>query len=160
VQTDTNSIEEWLALKIPDSASLGTVDLALRVDTLPPSQSGARVKLLALNCRVEGDAAQVWLDSASGGLMLGSNDPGTPATVIASVPRATWVFVTLSFTKSAGTGTGPAVKTTLVVDKVQGATGTVFPSCTVPLVVRLGATPSPPSAWDLSFDDVVINWSP
>lgn len=149
--TSTGALEQWLEMTF-DTATSGSIDLAMRVDAV--AGPGTSIKFLALNCDDGGDAAQVYLEPDRK-LSLMTADQNFTAQTVAAAPFKSWVGLHVDFTYDGGTN---------VVSRLTfaGATTTpvVFDGCKPPFKVRLGATLTAQGAFDISFDDVAIDWSP
>lgn len=149
--TSTSPLEQWLE-KTFDTAMAGSIQLAMRVDAVAGPATG--LKFLALNCDDGGDAARVTLE-ADRKLSLTTTAGTFSADTSVSVPFKSWVGLRVDFTYDGASN---------VVSKLTfaGATTTpvVFDNCGTPFKVRLGATLTTQAAFDVSFDDVAVDWSP
>lgn len=148
VVTDQNSTEGWLELDFGDALS-GTVHVAMWGDTFDFTQSA---KVVAVNCE-EGDMARVRVVAQQ----LGFDSSEDPGTRFGPVPTKKWVSIDLDFVKDA-LGGGVGARATL---HVGAATATVGRTkCSPPIRVRIGPSLSAGSTFDVSFDDVAIDWKP
>lgn len=148
----TTGEEQWVELALPASPSptAGWIELAVRIEALPVEADTLR--FLALNCDSGGDAARVAVNQD--GTMTLSTAGGSLASGGPAFAPNTWTPVRLEFLVS-----GKNVTSTL---RRGGASSVLsFDECDVPLKVRLGAmsASSPPNAFALSFDDVMIDWN-
>ena len=152
VQTaNISAPEQWLEKRF-DTASSGTIDLAMRVDAVAGPVTNLR--FLALNCDSGGDSARVILEPDRK-LSLTTADDNFTATTSFVVPFQSWVGLRVEFVHD-GAST--------VVSKLTFAGATTpavtFTKCKTPFKVRLGATLTTQGAFDVSFDDVAVDWSP
>lgn len=149
VVMNQDSTEGWLELDLGDALS-GSVHVAMWVDAVPVDES---TKVVAVNCE-EGDMGRVRIAT---GMQLGFDSSDDPGTRFNSVPLQKWVALDLDFQKDAP-GNGVGAQATLHVGGIDATVGRK--SCSPPVRIRIGLTPSAPEPFDVSFDDVAIDWKP
>lgn len=146
---DGDSTEGWLEADLGDALS-GSVHVAFWLDAFPTDESA---KIVALNCE-EGDVLRVKIEN---GIQLAADSSDNAATLFGVVPMQKWIPLDFDFRKTSA-GNESSAEATLRVGAVQTTVGRT--NCSPPVRVRFGISPSGPTTYDVSFDDIAIDWKP
>jgi hypothetical protein len=149
--TSSGALEQWLE-KTFDTAMSGSIDLAMRVDAVAGPVTNLR--FLALNCDSGGDAARIILEPDRK-LSLSTADDNFTAQTSVAVPFKSWVGLRVEFAYD-----GASNVTSRLTFAGATTTAVVFDNCQPPFKMRLGATLNAQGVFDVSFDDVAVDWSP